>query len=49
MNCSTDGTEQFLVEYLSDEVNTSKHFRTKETGEKDDKFGKDNGCVKLMI
>ena len=41
--------EQFLVEYLSDEVNARKYFGTKDTAEKDDKFGKDHGCSKFTI
>ena len=47
INQSTNGTEQFLVEYLSDEVNASKYFGTKDTAEKDDKFGKDDRYSKL--
>ena len=41
--------EQFLVEYLSAEVNASKYFGTKDTAEKDDNFGKDNESSKLTI
>ena len=49
INWSNNGTGQFLVEYISDEVNNSKYFGTKDTAEKDDQFGKDDGCSKLTI
>ena len=38
-----------FVEYLSNEVHASKYFGTKDTAEKDDKFGKGDGCSKLTI